>query len=137
VSFLAPLLEAPGRAHVLRSGRTGRTLATSIECAFDSERRRRGLLGRQGLEPDAVLVLAPCGGVHTFFMQFPIDVVFVRRDGTILKTCVRLKPWRAAFAWGAFAAIEFSAGAAVGLKRGDSLVVEPSRPNSADADEAT
>jgi uncharacterized membrane protein (UPF0127 family) len=109
-------------------------LATVIEPAFESGRRRRGLLGRTGLDPGVSMILAPCGSVHTCFMHFPIDVLFVRRDGTIVKICQRLKPWRAAFAWGAFAAIEFSAGVVArgDVKRGDSLVVELRTPRRAE-----
>ncbi len=131
VNFLAPLLDAPENAYVLRNERTGVILATAIEPAFDSRRRRKGLLGRTGLDPDAAMILAPCGTVHTFFMQFAIDVVFVRRDGTIVKICPDLKPWRTAFAWGALAAIEFSAGGAArrDVERGDSLVIEPPTPH--------
>ena len=43
--------------------------------------RRRGLLGRDGLRPSAALDLAPCSSIHTAFMRFAIDVVFVDRDG--------------------------------------------------------
>ena len=127
MNFLAPLLDAPEHAYVLRNERTGILLATAIEPAFESERRRRGLLGRTGLDPGVAMILAPCGSVHTFFMHFPIDVIFVGRDGIIVKICQCLKPWRTAFAWGAFAAIEFSAGVAAreDVKRGDSLVVQP------------
>ena len=53
--------------------------------------RRRGLLGRDGI--DGALVLRPCRSVHTFFMRFPIDVAFCDREGTVLRTC-SLRPWR-------------------------------------------
>ena len=123
-SFLAPLLDAPQERFALRNGRTGDTVATHIEPAFDSARRRRGLLGRTTIDRDTAMILAPCAGVHTFLMRFPIDVIFVGRDGTIGKICRSLKPSRIAIAWGAFAAIELMDGKAAGLNRCDSLVVD-------------
>ena len=100
------------------------TLATAIEPAFDSRSRRRGLLGRDGLARGAALILAPCAGVHTFFMRFPIDVIFARKDGTVLKTCADVKAGRIALAPGAAVAIELPAGAAgdAETRVGDRLV---------------
>ena len=86
-------------------------LATTVEMAFDSASRRKGLLGREGLAAQSALVIAPSSGVHTFFMRFAIDVVFVARDGAVKKTYEQLKPWRVALAVGAFAVIELPAGA--------------------------
>ena len=126
VNFLSPLLDAPNDPHVLRHQRTGSTLAVALEPAFDRARRRRGLLGRTGLEPGAAMVLAPCSGIHTFFMRFAIDVLFVRRDGVVLKVCASVQPWRVAIAPRASAAIELPAGttARAGVQSGDLLVIE-------------
>ena len=44
------------------------------------------------------------------FMRFAIDVIFVARDGRVLKTYSALVPWRIAFGLGAFAVIELPAG---------------------------
>ena len=56
----------------------------------------RGLLGRGGLESGEGLLLRPAGSVHMFFMRFPIDVVFLSRDGEVLKIVSDLRPWRTA-----------------------------------------
>jgi uncharacterized protein len=48
--------------------------------------RFRGLLGRKSLAPGRGLLIQPCKSVHTFFMQFPIDVVYLTRDGLVTKT---------------------------------------------------
>jgi uncharacterized membrane protein (UPF0127 family) len=95
-----------------------------VDPAFDSARRRRGLLGRSSFPAGAALILAPCAAIHTCFMRFPIDVVFARRDGEVIKVCAGLKPWRAAFARGAFAVIEFAGGAVRDVRRGDRLRLE-------------
>ena len=70
--------------------RDGEVLA-AVEVAADARRRRRGLLGRDGI--DGVLVLRPCRHVHTFRMRFAIDVAFCDVDGVVLRTCT-LSPWR-------------------------------------------
>jgi len=70
--------------------RDGDVLA-SADVACTARARRRGLLGRDGI--DGALVLRPCRSVHTFFLRFPIDVAFCDREGTVLRTC-SLRPWR-------------------------------------------
>jgi uncharacterized membrane protein (UPF0127 family) len=71
--------------------------------------RMRGLLGRRGLESGEGLLLRPTGSVHTFFMRFPIDVVFLSRDGEVLKVARAVPPWRTAAARGAKAVLELGA----------------------------
>ena len=124
--FLEALLDQRGIRHLLQNERSGLTLATALEPAFDSHSRRRGLLGRNGLDPGEAVVLAPCCAIHTLFMRFSIDVVFVRRDGVVTKVCPRVKPWRAAVALGAFAAIELAEGGtgSGATKRGDRLFLD-------------
>ena len=80
----------------------------------------RGLLGRSELAPGEGLLIRPAPSVHTFFMRFPIDVVFLDRDRTIVKIVSRLRPWRVASARKAVAALELEAGAAdrAGLRLG-------------------
>ena len=84
--FLLPLLRQPSGSFVLSNERTGLTVATVLETAFDSASRNRGLLGRSHLPREHALILAPSNVVHTFFMQFPIDLLFVARDGRALKS---------------------------------------------------
>ena len=71
--------------------------------------RMRGLLGRKRLESGEGLLLRPTGSVHTFFMRFPIDVVFLSRDGEVLKVARALPPWRTAAARRAKAVLELAA----------------------------
>lgn len=111
-SFLAPLLSAGAReALALRNARTGAVLATTLEAALDSRSRRRGLLGRESLEPGHALLIAPCAAIHTFAMRFAIDVVFLRRDGRVRRVCRGVRPGRIAVAPGAYAVVELAAGA--------------------------
>lgn len=85
--------------------------------------RLRGLLGRDGLEPDAAIVLWPCAAVHTFGMRFAIDVVFLDRRLRVCDVRQDLRPGRMAWHWRACAVIETGAGraAALGLVAGESF----------------
>lgn len=84
--------------------------------------RLRGLLGRSSFEPGEGLHLAPCNAIHTLFMRFPIDVLFLDRDGVVLLALSRLPPWRATrIVSGARSVLELPAGiiAATTTRAGD------------------
>jgi uncharacterized membrane protein (UPF0127 family) len=85
----------------------------------------RGLLGRDTLAPGEGLLIRPASSIHTFFMRFAIDAVFVDRAGTVVKVVSGLRPWRCAAARRASAVLELAAGeaAARGVQVGDRLVV--------------
>ena len=90
--------------------RTGQPVAERLETAFDSASRKKGLLGRDGLPPGVGLVIAPTNLVHTFAMRFPIDILFVSREGRVIKVRAAVSKRRVAGAWGGFAVIEMAAG---------------------------
>jgi uncharacterized membrane protein (UPF0127 family) len=125
--FLQPVVDHPGSGWALRIADTGAVLVRRLETAFDSASRRRGLLGRDGLPDDTALVIAPSNAVHTFFMRFPIDVVFAARDGRVLKVRTGIGRRRMSAALGAFAVIETAAGVVgrSGLRRGSKLEIAP------------
>jgi uncharacterized membrane protein (UPF0127 family) len=94
----------------LMNARTGSVVADAVEIALTRNTRRKGLLGRSSLAPFSALVLAPCAAVHTMFMRFAIDVIFVDGDGRAVRVVPRLAPWRAAMKTFAHAVIELPAG---------------------------
>ena len=125
-SFLTPLRTGdPGR-FVLRNQRSGVVVATRLLPALDSETRRTGLLKHQGLPEGEAMLIAPTNAIHTFFMKFPIDVAFVRKDGSIVKIRVAMPAWRMAAAWGGHAVVEMAAGsfARAETRTGDILVID-------------
>jgi uncharacterized protein len=87
--------------------------------------RLRGLLGRDGLEPGEGLLLRPASAVHTYFMRFPIDVVFLDRALVVLGISDDVDPWRATSRRGAKAVLELPAGESSrrGLAVGDQLTL--------------
>lgn len=86
--------------------------------------RMKGLLGRSELGPGEGLLLRPASAIHTFFMRFPIDAVFLDRDWRVVGIADDVAPWRTAARKGAKAVLELPAGESArrGLRTGDLLV---------------
>src|SRR5438552_7513195 len=122
------------RASLARVRRTtdGAVVCDRCEVPESAFGRMRGLLGRDGLEPDSGMLIDAAPSVHMFFMRFPIDVVFLDRDRKVVRVVERLRPWRVAGARRAAAALELPAGAAAaaGVNVGDILVLEDILANS-------
>lgn len=70
------------------------TVAKSVEEAKSFLGRLRGLLGRRSLEPSVTIWLEPCDSIHTFFMAFAIDAIFVNRELIVCKVVRNIPPWR-------------------------------------------
>ena len=85
--------------------------------------RMRGLLGKRGLDSGEGLLIRPAPSIHTFFMRVPIDVVFLSRQGEVLKVAERVPPWRARSCRHSYAVLELAAGEAGrrGIAVGDRL----------------
>lgn len=124
-SFLNPLLRTGSTPFALTNTRNNQIVARTLLTAFDSASRRKGLLGRDGLPEGSALIIAPCQAIHTFSMRFAIDVIFVSKDGRVLKGRSRVRPGRIAAAFRAFAVVELPAGAIErsGTRGGDLLQV--------------
>jgi uncharacterized protein len=114
--------------------RTSMAVASVVELAVTRADRRQGLLGRDALDLSAGMMLAPCVAVHTAFMRFPIDVVFVDRDGVVQKIVRDLKPWRIAASPRAYAAVELAAGIERDVVPGDRLVLTGTVPSAQASD---
>ena len=87
--------------------------------------RMRGLLGRRDLRAGEGLLLRPAGSIHTHFMRFAIDALFLDRELRVLDVRSALRPWRMARKRGAHAVLELRAGEAErrGVQVGDVLRV--------------
>ena len=124
-SFLQTLHQSAAGSWQLVNERTGKPVAERLILAFDSAARRKGLLGRDSLPTGTGMIIAPTNAVHTFFMRFPIDIVFAARDGRALKLRAAVQPWRIAVAMRAYSVVELPSGtlAAIDLRVGDYLRV--------------
>ncbi len=76
------------------NARTGAVLAERAEIADTARRRLLGLMFRRRLDPGSALVIIPCNGIHTCFMRFPIDVLFVSAEMRVLLRRDSIAPWR-------------------------------------------
>jgi uncharacterized protein len=92
--------------------------------------RMKGLLGRRELPSGEGILLRPASSIHTALMRFPIDAVFLDREGTVLKVERELPAWRAAAQRGSKAVLELPAGEAErrGVEVGDRLLWEETEP---------
>lgn len=69
-------------------------LAEELILADTPLKRLVGLLGRKEFRKGQALVLKPANSIHTFFMRFPIDVLFLDKENKVIKAISCLKPWR-------------------------------------------
>ncbi|MGC8548237.1 MAG: DUF192 domain-containing protein [Acidobacteriaceae bacterium] len=115
---------APALAVALNETR-GKSLATHLEVADNSYTRRKGLLGRDGLEAGSGLWIYPCESVHTFAMRFAIDLVYLDRDGVVKKLRSSVPPGRLSACFSARSVIELPAGTieATGTEIGDRIAI--------------
>lgn len=107
-------------------GEGARVVVRRCELADGFFSRFRGLLGRHGLEPGEGLLLSPSSSVHTMFMRFPIDVVFLDRGLKVVAVSAAVRPWRLAGSKGARHVLELGAGEALtrGIRTGERLRLE-------------
>ena len=101
-------------------------LAESAEVADTSSKRRTGLLKHERLEPGEGLWIVPCESVHTFFMKFPIDLVYLDKARKVRKVRHAVPAWRMSVCLAAHSVLELPAGTAerTGTAVGDILTVE-------------
>ena len=113
---------------------TGKTLAPKVGVADDSASRGKGLLGRDAMGADEGLWITtptwfvPCPTIHTFFMKFSIDVVFLDAELRAVRVIEDMRPWRLS-PWVASArsVLELAGGVLRGgVSIGDRLELRPS-----------
>jgi hypothetical protein len=88
----------------------GTVLAARLEVADSGPKRNKGLLGRKGLAEGEGLWITPCESVHTFFMQFPIDLVYLDRKNRVRKLCNSVPAWRISVCLSAHSILELPSG---------------------------
>ncbi len=117
---------------VVHNATRGTVLADRVAVAASPLARLRGLIGTRGLRPGAGLLLRPCRRVHSFFMRYALDLVFIDADDRVVAALADFGPGRVSPRVGAAAAVlELPSGtlAAAPAVPGDRLKI---RPRSAD-----
>ena len=101
-------------------------LAQAADVADSSAKRRTGLLKHERLAPGEGLWIVPCESVHTFFMKFPIDLVYLDKRRKVKKVRHAVPAWRLSACLTAHSVLELPAGTAeqTGTAVGDELEVE-------------
>ncbi len=118
---------------LVRNQTRNAVLGGAVDVADTSASRRTGLLGRDELKAGEGLWIVPCESVHTFFMKFPIDLVYLDRPSRedrshrrVRKVRNAVPPWRLSACLPAHSVLELPAGtvARTGTAPGDELVLE-------------
>ena len=104
-------------------------LASNVFEASNFFTRFKGLLGTRKLELGCGLVLIPCNQIHMFWMTYPIDALFLSKEGVVVGLSERLKPWRLSPMFkGAKSCLELPAGTIsdTGTEVGDLIEIKTS-----------
>lgn len=110
----------------LRRATTDQVLIPNLRVADSMMTRIRGLLGTTDLSPDEALWIPRCDSIHTFFMKYSIDCVFLDRDMVVKSIKGDVRPGRIVWPqWGAVSVIEMKAGtfSKLGIQKGEKLHV--------------
>lgn len=110
----------------IRNLTKGTVLANRADIADTSSKRQVGLLKHTGLVEGEGLWIVPCEGVHSFFMKFPIDVVFINKKRVVTKVRPNMVRNRLALSMRAHSTIELPVGMIEKSRtaRGDQLELE-------------
>jgi len=103
-------------------------IADRAEVAGSAKKRSQGLLGRKGLRRGEGMWIVPCEAVHTFFMQFALDLIYLDRKHRIKKVRENVAPWRISACLSAHSILELPSGT-IGESRsqaGDFVEILPS-----------
>ncbi len=106
----------------------GNVLCEQVEIADSALPRMRGLLGRRSLPSGEGILLQPAPSIHTAFMRFRFDVVFLDASLRVIRTVEHVRPWRVVIARHAASVLELAAGeiARRKVQLGDQIVVADS-----------
>jgi uncharacterized membrane protein (UPF0127 family) len=87
-------------------------IASRVDKADNAFSRMRGLLGKKSIDRDYGLWITPGNSIHTFFMNFSIDVVFLSKSNQVVKLLQDIQPYRLSkIVWAARSILELSSGA--------------------------
>jgi uncharacterized membrane protein (UPF0127 family) len=104
--------------------RTGAVVGTEVAEAASPWQAFKGLMFRKSLDDGEGMLFRPARGIHTHFMRFPIDLIFLDKQDRVTKIRPAMVPWRFDFT-NAGGVIEMNAGAAEAkdIRAGDQLQI--------------
>lgn len=91
-----------------------------------------GLMMKASMSPEEALIFYRARSIHTFFMRFPIDIIFLDKNMHVIRICNTLDAFRVVFCKDAFCTIECLGGlaSAKGIAQGQALTFENVPQNS-------
>ena len=101
-------------------------VAACVDIADNPWDRFWGLMNKPGVPEGYGLWIVPCSDIHSLFMRFEFDAVFVDKQGKVVKLVEKMKPWGLSLAKGAHAVLELDGGviAKAGIHLYDEIVLE-------------
>ena len=120
--------------YLITNSRTGQVVANPAVLASSPLMRMKGLLGRASMPVNEAIILRPASSIHTLFMRFALDVIYLDRDDKILKLVPNLVPFRFSAASKGHTVLEMASGAtsALDLQPGDQLLMAPLSQDGSD-----
>jgi uncharacterized membrane protein (UPF0127 family) len=112
-----------GMQKLVLVGPGGSVVCDTCHLADKPHTRLRGIMGWKSMRRGEGMLIRPTFSIHTMFVRFPIDAVFLDKDMTVISIARDLKPWRFAASRKAKSVLELAAGESrrLGLERGDRL----------------
>lgn len=103
---------------------TSEVLAERVLVADNPWLRLRGLMFKPQLEPGEGLLLSPCNSVHSCFMRFEFDAIFLDKHNQVIHVIEAMQPWRfSSLIWRAKKVLELEAGKSKSLRNQENLKV--------------
>ncbi len=101
----------------------GTSIGEAIVTAGSSAERRTGLLKHERLDQGSGLWIVPCEAVHTFFMKFALDLIYLDRKHRVRAVARNVKPWRFSACLTAHSVVELPVGTIdrTGTQKGDEV----------------
>ena len=114
----------------ITNARTGGLVSDDAVLATSAVGRMKGLLGRKSMEPGEAIILRPASSIHTLFMRFPLDVIYLDSEHKVLKVVSNLVPFRFSATSRAQSVVEMASGSTrdLDLRVGDPLLLELIHP---------
>jgi uncharacterized membrane protein (UPF0127 family) len=108
------------------NSKSGVIVAANVVLADTPQARAKGLLGRSEMATGEGLWIVPCSMIHTFFMRFAIDVLFLDKGLKVVRVSENLAPWRISpWLWRAHSVLELAGGSlGASVKAGDTLKIQ-------------
>jgi len=86
-------------------------LANNLKIADNFFKRLKGLLGRKALDKGEGLHIIPCNSIHSFFMKFNFDAIFLNKNNEVVYLIEEMPAWHVSkICFSAYSVVELQSG---------------------------